>query len=567
MEMPVSSAVSPAAETVSNSEGPGLRVQAGKLLVSILEAHGVDRVFCVAGESYLPIFDALYDGAIDVVVAHLEGSAGFMAIADTKLTGRIGACFVSRGPGATNASIAVHTAQQDAVPFLLFIGQVERRTLRRGAFQEIDYGKMFGDIAKWVSEVSDPERLAEVMARAIQVATSGTPGPVVIVLPEDMLAQEVTFPAIRTSKRPSTAPSREAVAEALALLNGARRPLVIAGGELGTAQGRRALAAFADAWELPVLVSFRRHDLFDNTDRHFAGDLGFHNTDAQMAALKEADLVLAVGTRLGDLTTHGYTFPESPWPQRKLIHVYDDPAVIGVHFRPDVGAACDSAAFLSELTAAPPRREARHRREWVDRLRQFRIDTATWEPRTARDGVVFGNVVVALAERLDDDAIVTLDAGISAALLYKHFPVRPPQRLIPTMAGVMGSGVPGAVAAALRHPERQVVCVLGDGDFLMTGNELALAVERKLPIKIILSNNRSYGSIRLQQEREYPGRNIGTDLSTPDFAALARAFGSEALVIACEDEVGPILDAALAASGPVLVEVKASLSAVLPPAT
>jgi acetolactate synthase I/II/III large subunit len=549
----------------ATNESAGQRVQAGKVLVSMLEANGVDRVFCVPGESYLPIFDALYDSDIDVVVAHLEGSAGFMALADTKLTGRIGACFVSRGPGATNASIAVHTAEQDAVPFLLFIGQVEVKNLRRGSFQEIDYGKMFGDVAKWVAEVSDPERLAEVMARAIQTALSGTPGPVVIVLPEDMLAQEIALPAIKTSRRPYTAPSREAVSEALNLLQGAPRPLVIAGGELGTEEGRRALAAFAKAFELPVTVSFRRHDLFDNTDRHFAGELGVQNSDEQIAALKEADLIVAVGTRLGDLTTHGYTFPETPWPARKLVHVYDDHAVIGAHFRADVGVACDSAAFLTELTAAAGGEGSRERREWVDRLRAFRVGIAAWKQRTAPDGVVFGNVVRALSERLDQDAIVTLDAGISAALLYKHFPVRPPQRLIPTIAGVMGSGVPGAVAAALRHPDRQVVCVLGDGDFLMTGNELALAVERKLPIKIILSNNRSYGSIRLQQEREYPGRNIGTDLSTPDFAALARAFGCEALVVNREEEVGPVLDAALASLGPVLVEVKASLSTVLPP--
>jgi acetolactate synthase-1/2/3 large subunit len=546
------------------SETAGERVEAGKVLVSILAANGVDRVFCVPGESYLPVFDALYDSDIDVVVAHLEGSAGFMAIADTKLTGRIGACFVSRGPGATNASIAVHTAQQDAVPFLLFIGQVEVKNLRRGSFQEIDYGKMFGDIAKWVSEVSDPERLAEVVARGIQIAMSGTPGPVVIVLPEDMLAQEVALPAIKTSKRPYTGPSRAAIAETLTLLEAARRPLVIAGGELGTEEGRHALAAFAERFELPVIVSFRRHDLLDNTDRHFAGELGFQNSDEQIAALREADLILATGTRLGDLTTHGYTFPESPWPARKLVHVYDDQAVIGAHFRADVGAACDSAAFLAELIAAAPAEQLRERREWVDRLRRLRVDIATWTHRTALDGVVFGNVVAALAERVAEDAVVILDAGISAALLYKHFPVRPPQRLIPTVAGVMGSGVPGAVAAALRHPERQVVCVLGDGDFLMTGNELALAVERKLPIKIILSNNRSYGSIRLQQEREYPGRNIGTDLSTPDFAALARAFGCGSLVISREEEVGPTLDAALAAPGPVLIEVKASLSAVLP---
>ena len=520
-------------------------MNAGRLLVSMLEENGIDRVFCVPGESYLPIFDALLDSKIDCVVCHHESSAGFMAVMDSRITGRVGAAFVSRGPGATNASIAVHTAQQDAVPFILFVGQVERKNLRRGAFQEIDYGKMFGDIAKWVAEVRDPELLAEVMAKAIHVASTDTKGPVVIVLPEDVLYEPVSPGPLRRFAPIQTAPSQDALDATIALLREARRPLIIAGGELEHGDGRQALLAAAEAWSVPVSVSFRRHDLFPNEHPLFAGDLGIQNSDAQMAAMQEADLILAIGTRLGDLTTHGYTFPQAPWPNQKLVHVYNDPAAIGTHFRADVGAACGSAAFLA-------------------RLHGLRTAITAWTRKTAPDGVVFGNVVASLAKQLKRDAIVTLDAGMSAAMLYKQVPWQPPQLMLATIAGVMGAGVPGAVAAAMRCPDRQVVCAIGDGSFLMTGSELALAVERKLDLCIVLSHNHSYGSIRVQQEREFPGRVEGTNLSTPDFAMLGRAFGCKALVIEREEDVERVLEDALASKGPVLVEVKASLSAMLP---
>jgi len=538
-------------------------ITAGRLIVNCLAANGVDRVYCVPGESYLPIFDALYGNAIDTVVAHHESSAGFMALADSRITGRVSAAFVSRGPGATNASIAVHSADQDGVPFLLFIGQVPRKNLRRRSFQEIDYGKMFGDIAKWVVEISDSSRIPEVMARAIQIATAPTPGPVVIVMPEDMLEDMVPPTEIRPVVRVASAVNAQAVADAAALLRAAKKPLVIAGGELCTDEGRAALAAVAEAWQLPVAASFRRHDLFDGTDRKFIGDLGIQHTPRQMEAIRESDVVLAVGTRLGDLTTQGYTFPESPFPERKLIHVLADAKVIGLDFRPDVAASCDAAAFLRALAAASP--EVQPGREgWIDWLRTERLAIAAWQTQTAPDGVVFGNVVVEVVKRLARDAIVTLDAGLSAAMFYKHFPVRAPQKLVASITGVMGMGVPGAVSIAMRCPGRQVVCAVGDGSFLMTGNELALAVERRLPVRFILASNKSYGSIRLNQEREYPGHNVGTDLAVPEFAALAEAFGARGFVIRSDADIAPMLDAAFAVDGPSLVEVKTSLSSILP---
>ncbi len=538
-------------------------ITAGRLIINALAANGVDRVYCVPGESFLPIFDALYGNTIDTVVAHHESSAGFMALADSRITGRVSAAFVSRGPGATNASIAVHSADQDGVPFLLFIGQVPRKNLRRRSFQEIDYGKMFGDIAKWVVEITDSSRIPEIMSRAIQIATAPTPGPVVIVMPEDMLEDMVPETVIPPFQPAASEVNMAAVAQAAALLRTAQKPLLIGGGELCTDEGRAALAECAEAWQLPVAASFRRHDIFDGTDRKFIGDMGIQQTPAQMAAIRESDVVCAVGTRLGDLTTQGYTFPESPFPQRKLIHVLADARKLGVDFRPDVSAACSAAGFLRALAKAAPQ-IAPGRDAWIERLRAERLKIMGWATQTAPDGVVFGNVVMATVARLTPDALVTLDAGLSAAMFYKHFPVKAPQQLIASITGVMGMGVPGAVSMSMRCPGRQVVCAVGDGSFLMTGNEIALAVERKLPIRFILAANRSYGSIRLNQEKEYPGHVVGTDLTVPEFAQLAQAFGCPGFVIRSDADIAPMLDAAFAVQGPVLVEVKTSLSSILP---
>jgi acetolactate synthase I/II/III large subunit len=536
----------------------------GQIIVAILEANGIDRVFGVPGESFLPVLDALRDSTIDTVTCRHESSAGFMALADARLTGRPGICLVSRGPGATNASIAVHTAQQDGLPLMLLVGQVARRQLRRDGFQEIDYAKMFGDIAKYVGEIGDPEQTVAVMARAMNVAVSGTPGPVVIALPEDVLDRMVEAPAPRPLSHAVTAANAEAVDEIIRLLAAAERPLIVAGGELAAGDGRQLLRAAAKRFSVPVAVSFRRHDLFANDHPLYAGDLGVSNSREQLAAFAEADLILALGTRLGDLTTKGYSFPASPWPRQKLVHVHGDGAIVGRHFRPDVGMICAAPIFLAALLAAAPKATLPDRASWIERLRAVRSAIAAWQAKKAPDGVVFGNVIAALAAAVDEDVMIVPDAGISASLLYRHFPFRPPQRLLATIAGVMGFGVPGAVAVAMREKRRQIVCVVGDGGFMMTGNELALAVERRLPVRIFLSNNRSLGTIRFNQERDFPGRPWATDLSGPDFAALARGFGCAALVIAREDEIVSTVAAALRHEGPVLVEVKSSLSAILP---
>ncbi len=548
-------------------QGGNASVNAARFLVGFLERCGIDRAYCVPGESYLPVLDAFLDSRIDLVTCYHESSAGFMAVADGRFTGRPGICLVSRGPGATNAAIALHTAEQDAVPMILFVGQVPVSHLRRESFQEIDYSRMYGGFCKWVVEVSDPQRLPEALARAMHVATDATPGPVVVVLPEDMLEQDIAAPDARPDTRTRTAADPGAVQDAAALLSRAVRPLILAGGALGTDRGRAALLRVAEALDAPVMVTFRRHDLFPNTHRLFGGEIGLFNTAPQMDAVARADAVLAVGTRLGDLQTRGYTFPASPWPEQPLIHVYDDPRTIGTNYQPTIGVACPPDAFMDALAGQLPALAPVRRDTWVESLAVHRRRLAQWEPRTAHDGVVFGNVIQALRSRMPADAIVATDAGTSAAAIYRYFAFEPPQRLLATVTGCMGFGVPGAIAFALRSEGRRVVALLGDGGFLMTCNELAIAVKRRLPIVFLLANNRSLGSIRVNQEKMFPGRAVATDLSPPDFGLLARSHGCAFIGVMTDDEVGPALDRALAhTEGPVLVEFRTSLAAVLPQA-
>lgn len=534
------------------------------VIVGMLRDAGVDRAFSVSGESYLGLLDALeHDGGIDVVTCRHEGGAGMMAVADAKLTGRPGICMVSRGPGAANAAIGVHAAYQDTVPFILFVGQVAKDHLRRDAFQEVDYGKFFSGTAKWTAELSEPSRVADVMSRALHVATSGTPGPVVISLPEDVLSQQADIPVPAPHRRAAARPDAGALNEVIALLKGAERPLLIAGGELANDAGRAQLMAAALAWSLPVMCSFRRHDLFPNAHPLFAGELGFFNTPEQMEHLATTDLVIAVGTRLGDLTTHGYSFPMSPRPRQKLIHVHRDEAVLGTNFAADIALPCASHVFLRELAGEAPAR-APLRKDWTCELKRHLAKVTTWTPRTAPDGVVFGNVVSALGQHIEPDAIVSMDAGVSAGMMYRYYPWSPPQILLTPVAGTMGWGMPGAVAASLRHPSRQVICMIGDGGMLMGGMELAVAAARKLPITIILANNASYGAIRVNLDRAFPGGRTGTELHNPDFMQLGEAFGCHTFSIATENDVAPVLERAFAQRGLTLVEVRTSLSTVLP---
>jgi acetolactate synthase-1/2/3 large subunit len=533
----------------------------GELIVESLAAHGLDRIFCVPGESYLGLLDALHGRAgIDLVVCRHEAGAGLMALADARLTGRPGVACVSRGPGASNAAIAVHTAQQDAVPFILLIGQVAAQDLRRGSFQEIDYGRMFGGIAKWVAEVADPARAPETMLRALQVATTGLPGPVVIALPEDVLEARLSAEPVRPQAVVRAAAHPDDAAMLRQWLGAAERPLVLAGSSLEGAGGREALRAFAESWQVPLVVSFRRQDLFPNAHPLYAGDMGLSNPASQMALLREADLLLVLGARLSDITTQGWAYPRLVRPEMRLVHVHPDPSVIGTHFAADLAMACDPQHLVATLGTPGPQPD---RAAWIDRLKSEQRRIAAPRSFAVADGVPFESVVDLVGRHLPADAIVTVDAGTFGAPVYRVVPFAPPQRLLAPISGAMGFGVPAAAAAALRHPERPVVCFVGDGGFAMTGSELALCRERNLPVKVILSENRSYASIRIQQERHYPGRVVGTDFANPDLEAVGRAFGFETTRIGTLAELAG-LPAILGRKGPQFVIVETSLAAVLP---
>ncbi|WP_120009898.1 thiamine pyrophosphate-binding protein [Teichococcus vastitatis] len=533
---------------------------AAEILLDTLATRGADRAFCVPGESYIALLDALHaHPSIDLVTCRQEGGAGFMAVADAKLTGRPGIVLVSRGPGACNAGIALHTAEQDAVPLILLIGQVEKRDLRRRAFQEIDYAAMFGGIVKWVGEATHPDEVPELAARAWNMATQGVPGPVVLSLPEDVLAAPCAAAALPPTRLAGTAPPAAITAELAGLLRRAERPILLAGHGLDVPSGREALRAFAEAWRLPVAVSFRRQDLFPNSHPLYAGDLGLRNPDAQRDAFAEADLVLALGTRLTDITTQGYSWPA---PGQRLVHVCADPRFLGWLFPAELAIAAEAptvlAALAAEAPATPPGRDA-----WNGRLRQLQEADSRATAEDFPDGLPFLRVAQLVGACAPSDAIVTLDAGTFAAPFYRKLAWHPPQRLLAPISGAMGFGVPAAVAAALRHPERTVICAVGDGGALMTGSELAVGMARGLPIKLLLSDNGSYASIRIHQERRHPGRVSGTDLANPDLGAWCAAFGAPLLRVDSAADL-PALEAALRAPGPLVAVVRTSLRAVLP---
>jgi acetolactate synthase-1/2/3 large subunit len=530
---------------------------AAQRLVDFLAAQGIDRAFCVPGESYIALLEALHDAPIDLVVNRHEGGAGFAAIADAKLTGRPGVFMVSRGPGACNAAIALHTAEQDAIPLILLIGQVEARDLRRDAFQEIDYGHMFGRFCKFVGEATRPEQVPELIARAYAMAMQGVPGPVVLSLPEDVLDMECAAVAPQYSLATPAAIAPSDVARIATAIAEAERPILLAGHGFESPEGRAALARFAEAWHLPVAVSFRRQDLFDNHSPLYAGDMGLRNPDAQREAFASADLVLALGTRLTDITTQGYSWPV---PGQKLIHLCPDPKFLNWLFPAEIAIAADALALIAAMPASnvPPGRKA-----WAEKLRALHVADCQVKQRDWPDGLPFAEVAQAVGAALPADGIVTLDAGTFGAPFYRKLSYSPGQRLLVPISGAMGFGVPSAVAATLRCPGRTVVCGVGDGGILMTGGELAVAVERNLPIKLLLSENLGYASIRIHQERQHPGRMSGTMFANPDFAHWAQAFGMPVTRVNTRDDFAAMQEA-IRKPGPAAILVKTSMQAVLP---
>lgn len=543
--------------------------RAADLLVNSLVAHGVDRLFCVPGESYLSVLDALTTcETIDVVTTRHESGAGFMALADARLTGRPGVAFVSRGPGAMNAAIAVHSAQQDAVPLVLFIGQVERAHRNMGAFQEIDYGRVFGPMVKWVAEVNDGARLADTVATAFHAAASGTPGPTVVVLPEDMLDDAVADARTPVNRVARAAAQQEDIEQLKALIGDARRPLMIAGGLLKAGFGQAALQSVAEAFAMPVATAVRHADLLPGDHPNYAGHLTYGAPAELLRGLKQADLLIAVGTRLGDVTSQGYSFPAAPAPDQLVVQVWPDPAAVGNIRSLAIGIAADPLPFLNQLRSVAPGKPKDDHLRWTAELHAAATALRRWSgPAEATDGIVFGAFVEALDRMLGDDAIIAIDAGNFGGWVQKHMRFGGGRTMLAPASGAMGYGVPAAVAASLRQPERKVVCFVGDGGFLMTGSELATAMQCGGKPILIVSDNGSYGTIRMHQEKHFPGRVGKTGLTNPDFAAMAASYGALGLRVDSAGEIESAIAAALSADGPVLISVRTSLQHISAAAT
>ena len=540
----------------------------GQLLVDQLAVHGAELAFCVPGESYLAVLDALHDAPIRLVTCRHEAAAANMAEAYGKLTGQPGICLVTRGPGATHAAIGVHTADQDSTPLILLIGQVGRDMLDREAFQEIDYRRMFNPMAKWVTQIDRAERIPELIARAFSVATAGRPGPVVLALPEDMLVDEVDVADARRYAPVLTHPGAAELERLRELLAAAERPFVLAGGGGWSAAAAADLTAFCEASELPVGTSFRRQDYVDNTSRAYAGHVGVGIDAALARRVADADLLLVVGPRLGETTTGGYTLVESPVPRQTLVHVHAGAEELGRVFQPELAIHAGSPEFAAAARAlglCVSETQAPARRAWVESAHADYLTTL--EPVPAPGGLNMSEVVAALRERLPVGTIVCSGAGNFAVWAHRFYSFsRYRTQLAPT-SGAMGYGVPAAIAAKILHPERTVVCFAGDGDFLMSGQELATATQESAAVLFLVVDNGMYGTIRMHQEREYPGRTVGTSLTNPDFAAYATSFGAHAERVERTDEFAPALERALAAGRPALLHLLVDPEAITPQAT
>lgn len=525
--------------------------EGGRILVDNLVAQGVDIIFQVPGESFLPVLDALSDAPVRTITCRHESGAANMAEAYGKLTGRPGVCIVTRGPGACHAAVGVHTARQDSTPMVLLVGQVDRPLRGREAFQEVDLHAMFGWTAKTVTEIDDAADLPRAIAEAWQTAMAGRPGPVVIGLPEDMLTDRVAV-ADGVRVEPALVDADPAqVHAALNALATATRPLVIAGGSRWSEAAHAALARFADAWQLPVCVSFRRQDRLDNADPCYVGDLAFAPDPALAAAVREADLILALGTRLGDLTTGGFESIKPPDPTQTLVHVFPDHDEMVRNFQPDIAVIADPACFLDHALrhAAPG---SHPWQTWTeDRRRTY---AATQRPVPCPGALDMNAVIAAVRARLDPEDIITTDAGNFAQWVQRFYPFRRYRTQIAPTGGAMGYGVPAGVAAGLVHPTRRVVAFAGDGGFMMTGNEIATAAQYDVGVVFVVVNNGMFGTIRAHQERRYPARPHGTDLKNPDFTALAEAAGLRARRVTRTCEIEAAFDDALSHNGPALVE-------------
>jgi acetolactate synthase I/II/III large subunit len=532
-----------------------------RILVDQLVAHGVDTAFCVPGESYIAVLDALRDAPIRLVVARHEAGAANMAEAYGKLTGRPGVCFVTRAPGATHAATGVYTAFQDSTPLVLFVGQVPLAHRGREAFQELDYLTAFGGYSKLVVEVEAPADFPEATARAFHTAASGRQGPVVVSLPEDVLADEVDVDDAEAVPPARATPSAQDLGRVRDLVAAAERPFVVVGGGGWSADAAAALRAIAEEWSLPVAASFRRQDYLDNTSPSYAGVLTIGHDASLALRLREADLLLVVGSRLGDIPTRGYTTLEPPRTPQTLVHVHPDPRELGRVFEPELAIAAGSAEFLAATRTLEPV-DGSHRRGWTESAHAEFL--ASLRHERGPGDLDLGDVLQHLRERLPDDAILTNGAGNYTVWCHRFYPFRRYRTQLAPCSGAMGYGIPAAIAAKAVHPDRFVVCVSGDGDFLMSGHELAAAVQEELPIVVLVVNNGMYGTIRMHQERLFPGRVVGTDLVNPDFVAWAQAFGAHGELVTRSQDFPEALERAVTQERPSVLELRVDPEAITP---
>jgi len=538
----------------------------GQLIVDSLKANGVRQLYCVPGESYLAVLDALVDSDIGVTVCRQEGGAAMMADAWGKLTGEPGICFVTRAPGATNASAGLHVARQDSTPMILFIGQVQRDAREREAFQEVEYRRAFTEFAKWVGEIDDPARIPEFVTRAFAIATSGRPGPVVLSLPEDMLREMVENPVVpQRYTKVATHPGTNELGDFEDRLASAERPVMILGGSGWTEKAVHEVQEFATRASVPVGVSFRRQMLFDHLHPSYAGDVGIGINPALADEIKNSDLVILVGGRFSEMPSSGYTLMDIPYPKQPLVHVHADSSEIGRVYKPTVAINADPASFAASLltigNAVPTSRAAR--------VKAMHDSYLAWStpPENGPGPVQMGPIVNWLEENLPEDAIMTNGAGNYATWVHRFHRFRGFATQAAPTSGTMGYGVPGAVGAQQAFPDRLVVCFAGDGCFLMHGQEFATMVRHQLPIITVVVNNGIYGTIRMHQERDYPGRVSATALTNPDFAAYARAFGGHGETVETTADFAAAFERARASGLPAIIEVNLDPEAITPTKT
>lgn len=539
------------------------RRSGGQILVDALRIHGVKRAFCVPGESYLAVLDALHDvrEEIDLVVCRQEGGAAYMAEAYGKLTGEPGICFVTRGPGATNASVGVHTALQDSSPMILFIGQVARDQQYREAFQEIDFRQMFGPLAKWVVQIEDTRRIPELISQAFHRAVNGRPGPVVVALPEDMLTEMAEVGDAGAFKRISMTPATEQLASMQQLLEHSVRPLMVLGGSGWDADSVRDMQRFAEQQNIPVAASFRCQDLFDNRHANYVGDLGFAASAQLSSAVKNADLLLVVGSRMGEVSTGGYNALDIPVPKQTLIHVHLGIEELGRVYQPALAINSSMSTFAKSAAELPAVIDEA-KSEWTRTLNKNYRENLEHLPSPG--DVQMAEIIEWLNRKLPDDAILTNGAGNYAVWLQRFYQFRQYRTQLGPTNGSMGYGVPAAVAAKLTYPDRVVVSFSGDGCFLMNGQEVATAAQHGANVIFVVVNNGMYGTIRMHQERNYPGRVSGTELLNPDFAALAQAYRLHGEVVTTTSDFAPAFERCLEMSRPSLIEVRVDPEALTP---